>query len=180
MRRLSKAATTLVLIGSLAAAGCQQTIPKDALQLSEVTIEKRQRQTRYFETTNEKQILGASAAVLQDLGFNIDESETDLGVVVGSKDRDATEAGQIAGAVFVALLFGVVPAVDSNQKIRVSLVTNPSQTNRDRLAVRVTFQRVVWNNHGQISKTEPLDDPTLYQEFFDKLSQSVFLDAHQI
>lgn len=100
-------------------------------------------------------------------------------MVVGSKDRDATEAGQIAGAVFVALLFGVVPAVDSNQKIRVSLVTNPSQTNRDRPSVRVTFQRVVWNNHGQISKTEPLDDLALYQEF-DKLSQSVFLDAHQI
>lgn len=176
-RRLLKAAMALAVIALL---GCQETIPEDALKLTEVTVEKRERQTRFFDTTNEERMLSASAAVLQDLGFNIDESETDLGVIVGSKDRDATEAGQVAGAVVVALLFGVVPSIDDEQKIRVSLVTRPRSDNAEQTAVRVTFQRVVWNTQGQVSKSEPLDDPVLYQDFFDRLSQSVFLEAHQI
>ncbi len=159
---------------------CEETIPKDALQLNEVTLEVRQRQTRYFDTTNEKKILTASAAVLQDLGFNIDESETELGLVFATKDRDATEAGQVAGAFVIALLFGVPIAVDDEQKIRVSLVTRPRGKNKEQVAVRVTFQRVVWDTAGDVARSEPLDDAELYQGFFNRLSQSVFLEAHQI
>ena len=40
------------------------------------------------------------------MGFNLDESTTTLGVLVASKSRDATSAGQIAGAVFMAFMFG--------------------------------------------------------------------------
>jgi len=64
-----------------------------------------------------KKILSAVAAVLQDLGFNLDESETKLGVVVASKDRDAVEAGQVVGAIVMAALFGANAATfDKNRK----------------------------------------------------------------
>jgi hypothetical protein len=46
--------------------------------------------------------------------------------------------------------------------------------------VRVTFQRTVWNQAGQMTRNESLDDPELYREFFFKLSKSVFLDAQGI
>ncbi|EKV30501.1 hypothetical protein C882_4460 [Caenispirillum salinarum AK4] len=161
-------------------AACQQSIPKEALDLKQVTVEKRQRQTRHFDTLEEEKLLSASAAVLQDLGFSLDESETDLGVIVGSKDRDATEAGQVVGAVVVAVLFGVATPIDDRQKIRVSLVTRPLPGDGERTAVRVTFQRIVWNTQNVVSRAEPLDDPELYQEFFDRLSQSVFLEAHEV
>ena len=71
------------------------------------------------------------------------------------------------------------PAADNNQKIRVSLVTRPLE-HANATAVRVTFQRFVWNTQGQLSKIEGLGDPELYQEFFERLSQSVFLTAHEI
>jgi hypothetical protein len=125
-------------------------------------------------------LLSASAAVLQDLGFNLDDSETKLGLVVASKDRDATEAGQIVGAVLAAVLLGVVVPIDEKQKIRASLVTKPFGDSGDTTAVRVTFQRVVWNTEGRVSKSEALEDPELYREFFSKLSKSVFLEAHEI
>lgn len=158
-------------------AGCVQNIPKEALELRKESLEFRQLQTRSFDTKGEKKLLAAGAGVLQDLGFTIEESETPLGVIVASKDRDATEAGQIAGAVAMAVLFGVSTPIDRNQKIRVSLVTSPQ---KDKTNLRVTFQRTVWNTQGQISRIEALEDPKMYQEFFDKLSKSVFLEAHQI
>jgi len=173
---MRKLALCIVILFSLSA--CAQTVPKEALELGQESLQQRQSQTRRFETKDEKKILTAGAQVLQDLGFNLEESETGLGVVVGSKDRDATEAGQVAGAVFMAVMFGVNMPIDQNQKIRVSLITRP--VGNKETAARVTFQRVVWNNRGQVSTTEPLDDPKLYQEFFDKLSQSVFLTAQEI
>ncbi|UKJ77872.1 hypothetical protein [Azospirillum brasilense] len=159
--------------------GCQQTIPKEALQLSHESLQQRQMQTRRFDTSEEAKLLQASAAVIQDLGFTIDESTVPAGLIVGSKDRDATEAGQVAGAVVMAVLFGTnAMQFDTKQKIRVSLVTRPIDDQKT--AVRVTFQRIVWNNHNVVSKIEGLTDPTMYQQFFDKLSQSVFLTANEI
>ncbi|MDF2094949.1 hypothetical protein [Aquibaculum arenosum] len=169
-------AAALLLLGATA---CQPGIPKEALQLSRESLEQREMQTRRFETTDETLLLSASAGVLQDLGYSIDNSDTDAGLIFATKDRDATEAGQVAGAILVAALFGAMPAVDNNQKIRVSLVTRPIEQ-KAATAVRVTFQRMVWNTHGQLSKIEGLEEPELYQQFFEKLSQSVFLTAHEI
>lgn len=159
-------------------AACNQTIPKEALQLSPESFALRQLQTRSFDTKDEKQLLVAGAGVLQDLGFNIDESETGLGVIVGSKERDATEAGQVAAAVVVALLGGGAMPIDKEQKIRASLITRP--TGKSKINLRITLQRVVWNTQGQVSKIQSLEDPEVYRDFFDKLSKSVFLEAHAI
>jgi len=157
--------------------GCASRIPKDALALRAQSLEWRQRSTRRFSTTDEKQILAASAGLLQDLGFTIENSESDLGLIVASMDRTAVESGQVAGKVFVFLLLRIDVPIDRNQKFRASIVTHPIG---NEVAVRVTFQRMVWNDRNNISKLEPLDDPKLYQEFFDKLSHAVFLEAHHI
>ncbi len=167
----------LLLATSMVVSGCAQKIPKEALELKPESMQLRLLQTRSFETKDEKKLLNAGAGVLQDLGFNIDESETKLGVIVGSKDRDAVEAGQVAGAVVMAVLFRVNMSVDKNQKIRASVVTRP---NGNKTNLRVTFQRIVWNTQGQVSKTESIEDAKIYQQFFEKLSKSVFLEANEI
>lgn len=154
-------------------------IPSDALSMNKATLEDRQLQTRLFDTSDENKILSASASLLQDLGFNLDESETDLGLLVSSKERDATDAGQVALALLAAFGGSNMP-IDSHQKIRASVVTSPLGETGNRIAVRVTFQRIVWNTHGQVSKREKLNDPKMYQEFFEKLSKAVFLEAHGI
>ncbi len=155
-------------------------IPKDALRMNQATLEDRRLQTRLFDTSDEEQILSASAGVLQDLGFQLDESETDLGLIVGSKDRDAIHAGQVILAAVAASLAGTSPVYETNQKIRVSVVSSPAGESGGRTAVRVTFQRIVWNNYRNISRLERLNDPQIYQSFFDKLSKAIFLEAHGI
>jgi hypothetical protein len=61
-------------------------MPKGFLKPPEDTLEKRQLEMRQYDTKNEEQILSATAGVLQDLGFTLDESETPLGLVVASKN----------------------------------------------------------------------------------------------
>jgi len=163
---------------------CAHKIPKEALQLSPKDLRNRQIQTRRFDT-DEKTLMTASAAVLQDLGFTIDESETDLGVIACSKTRDATRAGQVVAAILLDILAGGDTPYDKEQLIRASLVTHPiiidkADKSKCRTAARVTFQRIVTNTHGQVTRRECIIEPEIYQEFFDKLSQSLFLEAHEI
>jgi hypothetical protein len=154
-----------------------------ALTLSTKSLAVRQVQSRRFETQNERLLLSACAGVLQDLGFTIDESAPKMGLIVASKDRDAIEADQVAGQILLAALIAALggqpdPVWERNQKIRISVVAKPLPSGSE--LVRVTFQRVIWNTKDQISRVESIDDPIIYQQFFDKLAQAVFLEAHQI
>lgn len=171
-----KAIKALLIIFILSS--CSLNIPKQALTLGPESLSLRISQTRKFDTTDEKKLLIAAAGLLQDLGYQIDESEVALGVIAASKNADATDSGQIASAIFIGALTGSQMPVDNNQQIRVSIVTRP--VNQSQLALRVTFQRTIWNNQGLIARTESIQDAELYQEFFSKLSKAVFLEAQQI
>lgn len=166
--------------------GCVTTYPKDFLKLSENNLQMRQLQMRQFETTNEKEIISACAGALQDMGFTLDDSEVELGLIVASKDRDATNAGQVAMAtmsVFLSALSGAssnaFAYIDKVQKIRASVVSRLNAEG-NKIAIRVTFQRIVWNNTGNISRVETLNEPKLYQGFFEKVSKAIFLEGQKI
>jgi hypothetical protein len=163
---------------SFSLVACQPRIPKDALALSPTSLKDRALQTRIFETNNERILLTASAAVLQDSGYTIEESEVSCGVIVSTRDRDVTETGEVVGSIAAGVCLGAPVPYDTKQRVVASLVTKPIDDKR--IAVRITFQHIVWDNMNQISKREQINDPEIYQEFFAKLSKSVFLTAHEI
>jgi hypothetical protein len=181
MRRATILALVLVL------AACQQnTVEREtsALTLSPQSMAQRQAQQRRFDTRDEAFILNAAAGVMQDLGFTIEETSAKAGLLIGSKDRDAVEAQQVAGQMILVLLAAAAgipaaPIYDTVQKIRISVATRPSADKSGTIA-RVTFQRVVWNNAAHVSKLETIDDVQIYREFFERLSKSAFLEAHEI
>ena len=125
--------------------GCVPGIPKEALLLSPSSLADRQLQTRIYEDVSEADILSASVGIIQDLGANITETETDLGLIVGEKMRDATNQGEAAGAILIAILLGGPAVWDEKQKIKFSLVTTPASNKEDnrRWVVRLTIQRIV-------------------------------------
>lgn len=168
-----------LIVAAALIAACQPRIPPEALRLNEESLKQRQVQTRLFETDDEARVLTACSTLLQDLGFNIEEAESELGVIVGSKDRSAVEAGQVIGAIFLSALIGAPVPWDKNQKMKASVITRPIGEEKKRIAVRVTFQRIVWNSDGKVSKREGLTEAAIYQEFFDKLSKSLFLEAQE-
>ena len=226
-------------------AGCGPQVPRDALQLSPESLCSRQMQTRRFDTTDKAAMLSAAGGVLQDLGFSMEEVEVPLGVLVGSKKRDASSTAQFAGAIILAALGGESVPVDSHQVIRVSMVMRDGGTSasapvktlseaelnavradveksvgaalrkshaRDvsddvarqaadnavnqlrenvksllaarvgsgQSVVRVTFQRIIYDTAGGVTRAEQINDPAIYRDFYEKLSRSVFLEAHEI
>lgn len=186
--RATSSALACALAAALAVSGCQperQTAQKTAaLTLAPEALAQRQAQTRRFDTRDEAQLLSASAAVLQDLGFIIDEANGAAGFIVGSKNREAIEAGQVASQVVLAALIIALggradPVWERDQRIRVSVATRPAPDPRQTI-LRVTIQRVVWNTKDQISRVETIASPEIFREFFDKLAQSVFLEANEI
>lgn len=145
-------------------------------------LERRNIETRVFDTKNEKELLTASAQVLQDLGYSIKESDVNLGLITAEKNSDVTTK---AGKVALATLSILSMAVDKSettyedvQKFYVNIVTTP--TKEKTIKVRVLFTRRSWDNKGNIFKVEKITDTKTYQQFFDKLSQSVFLTANGI
>jgi hypothetical protein len=183
----SRLLSVMAVVCSLLALGGCATIPADALVLAPDSLERRQLQTRRIDGITESKLLSASADVLQDLGFNIDESETRLGVIVASKDRSAVTGSQVVGAILLALatLGSGTMDIDTTQKFRVSLVTRPAIA-QDGAALantqllRITIQRIVRNSSGTVTRIESIEEPEIYEEFFEKLSKSVFLEVQQI
>ena len=157
---------------------CQTGVPKEALMLSPESLADRQLQTRIFETNDEMKLLTASAALLQDLGFTIDQSEVGCGVIVSSRDRNVTDPGEVLMSMTLAVFLGVYYPYATTQKVLASLVTRPLDDKR--IAVRITFQHMVWNVDNKLIKNESINEPQIYQDFFSKLSKSVFLVAHEI
>jgi len=147
-------------------------------KLDEQYLARRQLETRLYETQDEEALLLASAQVLQDLGFTLDESETKLGLITAIKDREAGSVGQKIGMAFLAALTGTPYVFDVSQKISVTLVSTKAQ-NKKGYNIRIEFARVIWNNMNQ-ARTEKIQDEEIYRDFFDKLSQSVFLTANNI
>jgi hypothetical protein len=163
-------------------AGCQQNAnwaneyamlngapPANAAQI-------RERETTRFAVRDETTLLVEATAVLQDLGFTIEESAPRLGVLAGAKDRDATEVGQVAGQVALTVglaLLGVRynPVWDKDQLIRVTLATLPLRS-EGAVQMRVSFERIVINNQG-LARAERLDAPEFSTGFFEQVRKGL-------
>jgi len=176
MRRII-ALLTLAVLG-----GCAG-LPDDALEMTPDTLERRQVESRRFAGAKPGDILAACAGVAQDLGFNIDESEPKLGVIVASKRREASSGGaRFAMALFAGA--NAANSMDRSQTIRVGIVAKPTPGQENNpgaeWVVRATFQRVVINSYGQVTRLEWLNEEELHRQFFEKLSKAVFLEAQKI
>lgn len=178
-RSLRIAIIWLIACAILMLGGCAAT-PDDAFKLPPTSLRDRQIQSRLYPTLDDAMLLRAGAGVLQDLGYAIDESNVMLGVLTASKRLDAKDAGQVATALLIAALTGSATPIDDEQTIRVCLVMQRSREDQTASVARITIQREIVNTQGLVTRSEPIDEPAIYQAFFDKLSKATFLEAHEI
>jgi len=176
---------TIAGISVLLFVGCA-TVPKNILKPSEDYLAARQLQIRKYDTTDQEMMIAAVAGVVQDLGFTIDESESEIGLVVASKEAEAVNAAELSLAVIADVLSAMqgtytdyTSEADAKQRIRASVITKPSLEGNSTV-VRVTFQRIVWNFDGEINRMETISEEEIYQTFYEYLSKALFLEAHKI
>ena len=171
----------------MAVAACQQTPNERAMRLgapSESAVSLRTLETRRFDTTDETRMLSAAAQTLQDLGFTLTEASKEVGLLVGDKQRDAQEAGEVASQVAISLIAAVLlgvqhdPNWDKEQSISATLTVSPVGRSKQ-VDVRVSFDRLVTRTNG-VKRAELIEDPEIYRVFFEKLSAAVFLEAHDL
>ncbi len=178
-RPVHGAVLVLILLTSLAA--CTTTPKQPELRLTEAPLEIREMQTRSFDNATETQILASAVAVLQDMGYSIDEVEQELGIISASKRADATpeEKGRYVLYLLECMLSCTAWQLEPDeQMIDLTLAVFPRHGFTDSHAVRVTIQRQVWNRAGQLSLQGPIDDGQVYQDLFAKLSKSVFYEVN--
>lgn len=144
------------------------------------TVDLRSLQSRRYQTQDELRLMAAAIETLQDLGYTITEASAEVGVLVGSKQRDAEEVGQVASQIALTVVLAALgtahkPTWDSEQSIHVTLVATPVE-NAELTDVRVSFDRRVTNNYGQHWRSELLIEQELYSDFFEHFSKGLFLE----
>ncbi len=177
MNRASLSRSIISVAFSVAITGCQNPNWANEFALTAGAplpdaAQVREAQTTRFQVHDETALLAEATQTLQDLGFTIEESAPQVGVLAGAKDRDATETGQVVGQVALTIglaLLGVSysPVWDKDQTIRVTLTTRPLPGQRE-TQMRVSFERVVINNQG-VARAEPLTGSEFSQGFFEKV-----------
>jgi hypothetical protein len=162
-------------LGTLALAGCQATPAQQiaALTPTGAGTAARARQSRRFETSDRALMLQAALGALQDLGFTIDESNAETGVIVGSK----TAGAQIRAQVTVRAAPSAPGASASSAS---GSAPNSASSPAPGSIVRATFQRYRPRPGAMLAVGETLDDPLLYQGFFERVAQLAFLTAQEI
>ena len=208
MTARSRECLATLLCGCVAVAGCYspaKTSPIELFTLTQESAANKANQTRQFETPNSDELLSASAAVLQDLGFQVTEADRALGFLRAAKERSARERGQevrsdiIAFLTFLLSLAGAVAGssanvmlvlpVDLHQQINASMTARPIDAQDRKQEVRIVFYRLVWKGEGSSGnqailpgeqRMEMIRDAEIYQQFYARLSKAVFLEAERI
>ena len=150
-------------------------------------------QRRRFDTTATDEVFNGCLSVLQDMGYLITGGDRDLGLVVASKkakvappglDHTLAEVALVTTTVILSLLTGEDMVTDLPEQVAQTifvslLVTAESESQGPGTRVRLSIDRDMhYDTGGTIPDHTEL--PLVYQEFFEKLSKSVFLEAHSI
>jgi hypothetical protein len=170
-------------------AGCQ-SIPDEAYWLPPSSQSVREAQTRIFEVPSEVNILQASVALMQDMEYNFDTIEYPLGVLSGSKTVDADSMLRNAGLVaadivlsILSILGGTAPGgslyagADDEINLTVTMVVLPSLDTEGQYSARITIRSELIDKSDRVKKVHMIENPDVYQEIFEKLSKSLFLEG---
>ncbi|RMX01672.1 hypothetical protein EBQ25_03160 [Allofranklinella schreckenbergeri] len=117
-----KSLAILILATTSLLAGCVTTNQRILDSGSETQVQKRNYQTRFFDTGDKERVLRATISTLQDLGFVIDRADMKLGVISGTK----MDLHTIKVTVNVRPQGGDRMQVRANGQINVSPIEDPA------------------------------------------------------
>jgi hypothetical protein len=183
---LSKKTTgrfALVLLVSLMFQGCamqwgaeiQWNSRSQILMSEDSQVKLRSIQSRVFDTTDRAKILRVAVATMQDLFFDIDVLDEELGIISGKKwfNHNSSWADHPTYYLYETdelLIFNTNfrswgPFNYRKDLTRMTITLRPKE--KTRMLVRASVQYNI----------RAVEDPEMYQKFFKTLGQSLFLEA---
>ena len=171
----------------------EQTKPlgmEPLFQLNPTSAADLHAQSRSFATADRARVLNASASVLQDMGFKVTGGEWEFGVLVGEKMAEVSSAGAVhataeAALVVTTVLLSLLSGQDMvtdlpeqvAQRIHVSLLVSDERSGST--GVRISIDRDMIYDHGG-SIPDHTELPLVYEEFFERLSRSIFFEGERL
>ena len=149
------------------------------LTSEESQVKLRSAQTRLFNTTDRMQVLRAAVLSLQDLDFQIEVLDDELGIVSGKKFVEIERPKLIYDPTYHLyddsglLLFtrqyrSWGPFWHRSDLVRMTVTIR--KRNESQLVVRASSQFYL----------RPVEDPVPYQKFFRSLEQALFLEGQLV
>ncbi len=168
-------------------------------------LERREIETRFFETSDTTRVMKAAVNTLQDSGFVIQEIEPELGYLRARKTykRKFTNKKRVAGQSFLFGLYATLtvfsygatayhladPTMKISNELHAKTIVVDSNVNvepfgKNKTKVRfVLTQKVLQNADGySFVKSAPtrvlkVYNPEVYKEFFSQLDKSIFYEG---
>ncbi len=140
-------------------------------------LEKRQFQTRTYETIDKPLVMKAMLNVLQDEGFIVYNANPLLGFIYGVKDFDTSDKN-----IDISKEFGLSKSRLSLNGIKVATIETTANITEygKSMRVRVNFKRKLLNVYGNAQFIDDVNDENYYQDFFSKVDKAIFLQKQKI
>lgn len=140
-------------------------------------LEKRQVQTKTFDSTDKAMIMKAMLNVLQDDGFIVNNANPLLGFISGSKEFDVNDK-----TIDIEKDFGTSRSSLAWKGVRVAVIeatANVTEYGKE-IKVRINFKRKLLNVYGNAQVIDEISDGKYYQDFFAKVDKAIFLQKQKI
>lgn len=164
----------LLLACAALAGGCAPVIAP-----SKSAMEVRALQTYTFDTADAKLVMKAMLNALQDQGYVVRNAVTELGLITASKEVDLAP-GRYSSDGFAGAAGFRWPAEPTFAKLEVNDFTGNVTELGQQTRIRISFQRKVLDNRGQIIEVQVIDDPVFYRDFFSRIDKSVYLQKEHL
>lgn len=157
-------------------------------------LEVREYQTRTFDTADTALVMKAMLNALQDDGYVVKNAVVELGLITAAKESDLSpgrsgaSGGGILGGLGGIIIGGTGPGgvvVGSQHdptypKTEVRDFTGNVSAFGTQTKVRISFQRKVLDNRGDVIEVEAIGDLEFYQTFFSRMDKSLFLQKEHL
>ena len=166
---------SLLIIALLLVIGYVDTaFAKSEIVSQQTQLQKRQYQTREYNNISKVTVMKAMLNVLQDEDFIVDNANTTLGFISGTKEFNPRDK-----SVDVRREFGTTKGLFFASVAVVEATANVSEFGKQ-VRVRINFKRKLLNDYGNANRIEEVTDPEYYQNFFSRVDKAMFIQKQKI
>lgn len=171
--RIPLAITLALVTGGYAAAG-DLRVPVTPMGVREV-------QTRTFDNVDAHTAMKAAIDMLQDGGFAIERTDSDLGLIIGRQAVVRRPSGGLRALKYVgaAFSYGLIGLIPLNKTDELEASVNITGIDDQSVRVRIVIQRRQLDKNGRLKKIEALNAGPVYQDLFELLGRSLFVSQAQ-